>query len=85
MHGKDIEMSEIKQEDDIEVEMKEPEDTNTVARDKKRKRSQSPLEYRHESPPPVSIENEPEIDDSALILSWCTLMNRNDSHSYLTV
>lgn len=65
----DIEMSEIKHEEDTDVNMKE-QDTNNVVKDRKRKRSPSPVEHRHDSPPPVLIENEPEIDDSALILSW---------------
>ncbi|CAK9817634.1 Heterogeneous nuclear ribonucleoprotein U-like protein 1 [Anthophora quadrimaculata] len=67
--AQDIEMSEIKHEEDTDVDMKER-DTNDVVSDKKRKRSPSPLEDRHNSPPPVLTENEPEIDDSALILSW---------------
>ncbi|XP_076757593.1 uncharacterized protein LOC143427389 [Xylocopa sonorina] len=65
----DIEMSEIKHEEDTDIDMRE-QDTN-IARDKKRKRSPSPVEEeRRDSPPPVLAENEPEIDDSALILSW---------------
>lgn len=63
-------MSEIKHEEDTDVDVKE-QDTNNVVKD--RKRSPSPVEDRHDSPPPVLIENEPEIDDSALILSWCML------------
>lgn len=65
-------MSEIKHEEDTDVDIKE-QDTNNVVKDRKRKRSSSPVEDRHDSPLPILIENEPEIDDSALILSWCML------------
>ncbi|XP_050592147.1 heterogeneous nuclear ribonucleoprotein U-like protein 2 isoform X1 [Bombus affinis] len=65
----DIEMSEVRHEEDADVDIKE-QDTNDIVMDRKRKRSPSPIEDRHESPAPVLIENEPEIDDSALILSW---------------
>ncbi|XP_076242178.1 uncharacterized protein LOC143184084 [Calliopsis andreniformis] len=65
----DIEMTEIKHEEDTDVDMRE-QDKNDVIKDRKRKRSPSPLEDRQDSPTPLIVENEPEIDDSALILSW---------------
>lgn len=68
-------MSKIKHEEDTDVDMKER-DTNDIIRDRKRKRSPNPLEDRHDSPSPILTENEPEIDDSALILSWCMLKTK---------
>lgn len=41
-------------------------------RDRKRKRSSSPQE-RYRSPPPVKPDDEPEIDDETVLLSWCKL------------
>lgn len=39
--------------------------------DRKRKRSPSPAEVRQASPVPQKAENEPDLDESAVILSWC--------------
>lgn len=75
LYEKDIEMSEVRHEEDADVDIKE-QDTNDINMDRKRKRSPSPIEDRHESPVPVLSENEPEIDDSALILSWCMLKTK---------
>ncbi|XP_012139478.2 uncharacterized protein LOC100875790 isoform X1 [Megachile rotundata] len=67
----DVEMTEIKHKEDTDVVTKARRSKTTVVhRDRKRKRSPSPLEDRHDSPPPVLVENEPDIDDAALILSW---------------
>ena len=74
----DTEVTEIKHEEDTDVDMKEEEeeeeeeeeDKNDVVKDRKRKRSPSPVDDRRDSPAPMLAENEPEIDDSALILSW---------------
>lgn len=40
-------------------------------KDKKRKRSSSPAEIRQKSPVLHQVEDEPDIDKSAVILSWC--------------
>lgn len=64
-------MAEIKEED-TDVNIKE--DKHDIVKDRKRKRSPSPVEDRHGPPTSMLIENEPEIDDSALILSWCMLV-----------
>lgn len=74
LRGKDVEMTEIKHKEDADVVAKARRSKLPVYRDRKRKRSPSPLEDRHDSPPPVLAENEPEIDDAALVLSWCMLV-----------
>ena len=66
----DVEMTEIKHKEDTDVVTKARRSKLSVYRDRKRKRSPSPLEDRHDTPPPVLAENEPEIDDAALVLSW---------------
>ncbi|XP_054007453.1 heterogeneous nuclear ribonucleoprotein U [Hylaeus anthracinus] len=63
------EIAEIKDEEDTDVDMKEH-DKYEVVKDRKRKRSPSPVEDRHDPPALMLVENEPDIDDSALILSW---------------
>ncbi|KZC11819.1 Heterogeneous nuclear ribonucleoprotein U-like protein 1 [Dufourea novaeangliae] len=65
----DVEMTELKVEEDTDVELKE-QGKNEAIKDRKRKRSPSPMEDREDSPAVELIENEPEIDDAALILSW---------------
>lgn len=46
-------------------------------------RSPSPAEERQDSPAPVLVENEPEIDDSALILSWCTFVYKQNKLDFV--
>lgn len=63
-------MIEMKVEEDTDIDLKE-ENKNDEEMDRKRKRSPSPMDDREESPALEIIENEPEIDDTALVLSWC--------------
>lgn len=42
--------------------------------DRKRKRSPSPVEVRQPSPVPQKAEDEPDLDESAVILSWCKFL-----------
>lgn len=66
-------MTEMKVEEDADIDLKE-ENKNDEEVDRKRKRSPSPMEDREESPTLEIIENEPEIDDKALVLSWCRFL-----------
>jgi len=43
--------------------------------DRKRKRSPSPTEIRQLSPVPQKSEDEPDLDESTVILSWCKFFN----------
>ena len=43
--------------------------------DRKRKRSPSPAEVRQLSPMPQKPEDEPDLDESTVILSWCKFFN----------
>lgn len=52
----------------------EPSHTARETRDRKRKRSPSPVEYLHKTLIPVKIEDEPDLDDSNVLLSWCKLI-----------
>ncbi|XP_033330942.2 uncharacterized protein LOC117222977 [Megalopta genalis] len=65
----DVEMDEAKAEEDTDTDMKD-QDKNDTEGDRKRKRSPSPIEERADSPAMEIVENEPEIDDTALTLSW---------------
>lgn len=60
-------MVEVKREENIKEDNKE---WNMDHNDRKRKRSSSPPEEFPSLPLP---ENEPEIDNSAVVLSWCKL------------
>lgn len=42
--------------------------------DRKRKRSPSPAEVHQVSPVPQKAEDEPDLDESAVILSWCKFL-----------
>jgi len=58
--------------------------------DRKRKRSPSPAEIRQLSPVPEKAEDEPDLDESAVILSWCKFLIKScvfflmQTNSYLT-
>ncbi|XP_076662536.1 uncharacterized protein LOC143365844 [Halictus rubicundus] len=67
----DVEMEEAKAEEDADedIDLKEHDKDDTQV-DRKRKRSPSPLEEREDSPATEIVENEPEIDETALTLSW---------------
>lgn len=45
--------------------------------DRKRKRSPSPAEVRQLSPVPQKSEDEPDLDESTVILSWCKFFKLN--------
>lgn len=57
--------------------------------DRKRKRSPSPAEVQQASPVPQKGEDEPDFDESAMILSWCKFLNAvyflEANNSYLNV
>ncbi|XP_076292706.1 uncharacterized protein LOC143214958 [Lasioglossum baleicum] len=71
LEEQDVEMEEAKAEEDADedLDLKEQDKDDTEV-DRKRKRSPSPSEEREDSPATEIVENEPEIDETALTLSW---------------
>lgn len=55
-----------------EVALVDAEESNQMEyNDRKRKRSPSPTEVCQASPIPQKAEDEPDLDESTVILSWC--------------
>ena len=66
-----VETSETKQED---VKPDVEESNRKEYNDRKRKRSPSPVET---SPVPQKAEDEPDLDESVIMLSWCKYLFLN--------
>lgn len=65
-------MSEKEQEDASKMNIEES--NQKEYNDRKRKRSPSPAEAQQASPVPQKGEDEPDLDESAMILSWCKFL-----------
>lgn len=65
----DTDMTKIEHQEETGAEAKEQPEKSSV-KDRKRKRSPSPVEACQPPATPLNVEDEPEIDDSALTLSW---------------
>jgi len=66
------EMADIKEED---TKFDSEQSNKKECNDKKRKRSPSPTEVYQESLIPQKTENEPDFDETAMILSWCKYLS----------
>jgi len=66
---KEIEMTEVKKD------IKDVEESNQKEyNDRKRKRSPSPVEVHQVSPVQEKAEDEPDFDETAVVLSWCKFL-----------
>lgn len=65
-------MSEKKQEDASKLDAEES--NKKEYNDRKRKRSPSPMEVHRASPISQKGEDEPDFDESTMILSWCKFL-----------
>lgn len=65
-------MSEKEQEDKSKMNIEESKQKEY--NDRKRKRSSSPTEVQQTSPVVQKGEDEPDFDESAMILSWCKFL-----------
>lgn len=65
-------MSEKEQEDASKIDIEES--NQKEYNDRKRKRSPSPAEAQQVSPILQKGEDEPNFDESAMILSWCKFL-----------
>lgn len=67
---KDTEMTEVKEDVKLDAEETNQKECN----DRKRKRSSSPVEVHQVSPAQEKAEDEPDFDESKVILSWCKFL-----------
>lgn len=67
---KEIEMAEVKK--DVKPDTKES--NQKECNDRKRNRSPSPVEVHQVSSTQEKAEDEPDFDESAIILSWCKFL-----------
>lgn len=67
----DVETKEIKEEPEEDSERDTKDRDRKDRKDRKRKRSSSPQEERHKSPQPSHTDDEPDLKEAEVVLSWC--------------
>lgn len=65
---------EIETEVKKDVKLDAEESNQKECNERKRKRSSSPAEVSQVSPAQEKAEDEPDLDESAVILSWCKFL-----------